>query len=79
MNKYFCFIFYSNTSYTSLVSDLDIVGDLIPVCTLSPISSSDILTDLPLSSLTIDDEGKHPHCVPNILQKAQQPQAGHCK
>ena len=30
----------------------------IPVCTLSPIFSSDIATDLPFSRLTLDEDGK---------------------
>ena len=30
-----------------------------PVCTLSPICSSDIVTIFPLSSLTLEMEGKH--------------------
>ena len=32
----------------------------ILVCTLSPISNSDIFTDFPFSSLTLEVDGKHP-------------------
>ena len=31
----------------------------VPVCTLSPISSSDIVTDFPFSTLTVATDGKH--------------------
>ena len=30
----------------------------VPVCTLSPISNSDIVTDLPFSRVTLDVDGK---------------------
>ena len=33
----------------------------LPVCTLSPICSSDIDTDLPSIRLTLDVAGKQPH------------------
>ena len=33
---------------------------LIPVCTLSPICSSDIVTDFPFSTLTLATDGKQP-------------------
>ena len=32
----------------------------MPVCTLSPICSSDICTDFPVSKMTRDVDGKHP-------------------
>ena len=31
----------------------------LPVCTLSPICSSDMVTDLPFWRLTLAEEGKH--------------------
>ena len=33
---------------------------LLPVCTLSPVSSSDICTDLPFSRVTVAVDGKQP-------------------
>ena len=32
----------------------------VPVCTLSPICSSNIFTDFPFSRITSLDDGKHP-------------------
>ena len=38
---------------------------MIPVCTLSPISNSDIATDFPLLYLTIAEAGKQPPSPPS--------------
>ena len=47
----------------------------LPVCTLSPFCSSDIVTDLPFSSLTVDVDGKHPSSPPESPPKQSQPQS----
>ena len=36
------------------------LSDVLPVCTWSPICSSDIITDFPFSSLTLEADGKQP-------------------
>ena len=38
----------------------------IPVCTLSPIFSSNIVTDIPLSSITFAIDGKHPRSISKL-------------
>ena len=41
----------------------------LPVCTRSPFCSSDISTDLPFSSLTLDMDGKQPPPPPKKRHK----------
>ena len=72
-----CLILILVCSIPLIVSD--IVTDSIPVCTLSPIFSSAILTDFPLSRLTTEDEGKQSfslHFHPKSTHPPQQPQGG---
>ena len=44
------------TLYPTLI--FGIMTDIIPVCTLSPTCSSDIITVFPLSRFTVDVDGK---------------------
>ena len=39
----------------------------LPVCTLSPICSSDMVTDLPFWRLTLAEEGKHEDEAPGAF------------
>ena len=43
-----------------LIFDICHNDNFLPVCTLDPICSSDILTDFPFSRLTLAEDGKQP-------------------
>ena len=59
--------YFSIKWFISFLNELaHVVIDIkLPVCTLSPVCSSDISTDFPFSRLTLALEGKHPK--PRVL------------